>query len=81
VKTLADSEQPVPDWLDEVAETALGTGYGPKGGRFGGTDTRSGGGGGGGRFNAAGDDGWDNRNGQSNGVAENGGGGGDEAWD
>lgn len=34
------SEQVVPDWLEEVAETALGTGYGPKGGRFGGKDTR-----------------------------------------
>lgn len=59
VKSLADAEQEVPDWLEEVAETALGTGYGPKGGRFASKDTRSGGGGGGGKFNAAGnDDGW-----------------------
>lgn len=34
------ANQVVPDWLEEVAETALGTGYGPKGGRYGGTDTR-----------------------------------------
>lgn len=40
VKILADANQVVPDWLEDVAETALGTGYGPKGGRYGGTDTR-----------------------------------------
>ena len=34
------AEQEVPDWLEEVAETALGTGYGPKGGRFASKDTR-----------------------------------------
>ena len=38
---LFQSEQVVPDWLEEVAETALGTGYGPKGGRFASQDTRS----------------------------------------
>jgi probable ATP-dependent RNA helicase DDX4 len=85
VKTLSDSEQVVPDWLEEVAETALGTGYGPKGGRFGGKDTRGdmggGGGGGGGKFNAAGDDGWDQNGGATNGVSNGGGGGDDEEWD
>ena len=34
------ANQVVPDWLEDVAETALGTGYGPKGGRYGGKDTR-----------------------------------------
>lgn len=89
VKTLADSEQVVPDWLEEVAETALGTGYGPKGGRFASKDTRRGGGmaGGGGRFNAVGnDDGWDNSNDTngSGGTTINsggGGGGGEDEWD
>lgn len=40
VKILADANQVVPDWLEEVAETALGTGYGPKGGKYGAKDTR-----------------------------------------
>merc|ERR1719318_1165780 len=83
VRTLADSEQVVPDWLEEAAETALGTGYGPKGGRFRGKDTRSGGNmGGGGTFNAASnDDGWD-QNGGGAAVTNGGGGGGDdEEWD
>ena len=35
------SEQVVPDWLEEAAEKALGTGYGPKGGKFASKDTRS----------------------------------------
>ena len=34
------AEQEVPVWLEEAAETALGTGYGPKGGRFASKDTR-----------------------------------------
>eukprot|EP00794_Sanderia_malayensis_P008071 gene8071-8935_t len=40
VKILSDANQVVPDWLEEVAETALGTGYGPKGGKYGAEDTR-----------------------------------------
>lgn len=79
VKTLSDSEQVVPSWLEEIADTALGTGYGPKGGRFASKDTRGGDMNGGGQFNAAG-----NNDGYDNGGTSmmNGGGGGDEdEWD
>lgn len=34
------AEQEVPDWLEETAENAVGTNYGPAGGRFGSRDTR-----------------------------------------
>ena len=34
------AEQEVPDWLENQAESAVGTNYGPAGGRFGGRDTR-----------------------------------------
>lgn len=74
VKILSSSMQPVPQWLEEVAESATGTGYGPKGGKYGATDTRRGGGGGGdfstGQYNAA----EVQTNGVSNGVTE------DEDW-
>ena len=30
----------MPDWLEDQAENAIGTNYGPAGGRFGGRDTR-----------------------------------------
>ena len=32
--------QDVPNWLEEVAERALGTSYGPAGGKFSSRDTR-----------------------------------------
>jgi hypothetical protein len=32
--------QDVPDWIEEVAERALGTNYGPAGGKFASRDTR-----------------------------------------
>nr|BAE44472.1 Vasa [Botryllus primigenus] len=47
VKVLSDAQQEVPDWLESCAEGAVGTHFGPKGGKFGARDTRSGGGGGG----------------------------------
>ena len=53
VKILSDAEQDVPTFLEEIAESAIGTGYGASGGSYGGTDRRergergSGGGGGG----------------------------------
>lgn len=34
VKLLSDAEQTVPDWLEECALSAVGTGYGPDGGQF-----------------------------------------------
>jgi len=40
VKVLANSEQVVPDWLEEVAERALATDYGPKSGKYGAKDVR-----------------------------------------
>ncbi|CAB4033913.1 probable ATP-dependent RNA helicase DDX4 [Paramuricea clavata] len=45
VKVLADALQEVPNWLEEVAERALGTNYGPAGGKFASRDTRQFGGG------------------------------------
>ncbi|XP_066278962.1 ATP-dependent RNA helicase DDX4-like [Branchiostoma lanceolatum] len=51
VKVLADAQQNVPDWLEDAAEGAIGTNYGPAGGAFGSRDTRrqyNGGSGGGG---------------------------------
>ena len=50
VKILSDAEQDVPTFLEEIAESAIGTGYGAAGGNFGGTDRRQGGGGGGRNF-------------------------------
>ncbi|XP_077980837.1 ATP-dependent RNA helicase DDX4-like isoform X2 [Glandiceps talaboti] len=79
VKTLSDALQVVPDWLDEAANEAIGTGFGPRGGRFGARDARkpsdySKGGGGGGGFNS-----------QSNQMtfdtAANGGDEEEESWD
>ena len=80
VKILAESEQVVPDWLEEVAETALGTGYGPKGGKYGAKDTRRNQDGfSTGNYNAmSNDDGWDNNN--SAPVAVGGDDGGED-WD
>ncbi|KAI6651658.1 vasa A [Oopsacas minuta] len=46
VKILSDAEQDVPVFLEEIAEGAIGTGYGGAGGGFGGTDRRERGGGG-----------------------------------
>jgi len=86
VKILSDAEQVVPEWLEEVAESALGTGYGPRGGKFGSKDTRQGGGGDfqSNQYNAVGEDGW---NQVPNGDGGGGGGGGaapaggdDEDW-
>lgn len=34
------ASQEVPEWLDEIAESAVGTSYGPAGGRFASRDTR-----------------------------------------
>lgn len=38
---IVQSEQEVPSWLDEIADSAVGTGYGHRGGRFGGKDRRN----------------------------------------
>lgn len=91
VTVLSSAEQEVPNWLDEIADSAVGTGYGHRGGRFGGQDRRNDGGGrgggGGGNFNAGGDDdGWGPPSGgDANGVSmmngHSNGGGGDEDWD
>nr|WCJ13147.1 vasa [Exaiptasia diaphana] len=43
VKILSDAFQEVPAWLEQAAEDAVGSGYGPKGGRFSSRDTREGG--------------------------------------
>ncbi|XP_031562414.1 ATP-dependent RNA helicase DED1-like [Actinia tenebrosa] len=40
VKVLSDASQEVPEWLESIAEGAIGTDYGPAGGRFGSRDTR-----------------------------------------
>ncbi|XP_046850859.1 probable ATP-dependent RNA helicase DDX4 [Xenia sp. Carnegie-2017] len=64
VKVLGDAEQDVPDWLEEQAESAIGTNYGPAGGRFGGRDTR--------RFDKGNSDGGHNDDFNIN--------GGDDAW-
>ncbi|EDO27708.1 predicted protein, partial [Nematostella vectensis] len=40
VKVLSEANQEVPEWLEEIAEGAIGTDYGPAGGRFGSRDTR-----------------------------------------
>ena len=37
---LLQASQEVPEWLDEIAESAVGTSYGPAGGRFASRDTR-----------------------------------------
>ena len=34
------AQQEVPKWLEIAAESAVGSGYGPSGGRFGGKDIR-----------------------------------------
>ncbi|XP_065069500.1 uncharacterized protein LOC135694609 [Rhopilema esculentum] len=77
VKVLSDANQVVPDWLEEVAETALGTGYGAKGGgKYGGKDTRN--------FSKSNND--DFSNGGTSSFTNGGGGfgdsggGGDEEW-
>jgi hypothetical protein len=36
----SQAQQEVPDWLENIAEGAIGTDYGPAGGRFGSRDTR-----------------------------------------
>ena len=46
VKVLSDALQDIPNWIEEVAERALGTNYGPSGGKFASRDTRQFGGGG-----------------------------------
>lgn len=59
VKVLSDASQEVPEWLDEIAESAVGTSYGPAGGRFASRDTRRQyGGGRGGASAGGGDSGW-----------------------
>ena len=91
VKVLGDAEQEVPDWLEEQAENAIGTNYGPAGGRFGGRDTRKfekGNSGGNNDFGGNGDDSWGVDDSSNN---AGGGGddwntnsvntGGDESWD
>nr|BAJ07808.1 putative vasa protein [Anneissia japonica] len=57
IKTLADAQQEVPDFLEGVADSAVGTYHGSSGGTFGGRDTRKrnnfrGGGGDGGNWNS-----------------------------
>jgi probable ATP-dependent RNA helicase DDX4 len=47
VKLLSDGEQDVPDWLEETALRAVGTGYGADGGQFRDTRPKFGGSGGG----------------------------------
>lgn len=37
---LLQASQEVPEWLEEIAESAVGTSYGPAGGRFASRDTR-----------------------------------------
>nr|AJE59347.1 vasa protein [Ephydatia muelleri] len=44
IKVLADALQDVPDFLEAAAEAAVGTNYGPAGGRFASKDYRQGGG-------------------------------------
>jgi len=80
VKILSESDQTVPDWLEEVAETALGSGYGPKGGKYGAKDTRRNQDGfSTGNYNAmSNDDGWDKNN---NTPVTAGNTGDDEDWD
>ncbi|XP_063963210.1 uncharacterized protein LOC129271580 isoform X2 [Lytechinus pictus] len=84
IKILADASQDVPEFLEEAAESALGTYYGNAGGSFGGRDTRKfggrgGGGGGGGRGgssfggNSGGDE-WGSGGGGDGGTV-------DESWD
>jgi len=79
VKTLADAQQEVPSWLEEIAEGAIAAGFHGGGGKFGARDTRRGGG----TRTHHDDAGFGNSNGfSSNGF---GGGGGaaddDEDWD
>ncbi|XP_065646683.1 probable ATP-dependent RNA helicase DDX4 isoform X2 [Hydra vulgaris] len=40
VKNLSMSNQDVPEWLDDIAETAYGTDFGPRGGIYAAKDTR-----------------------------------------
>lgn len=40
VKVLSEAYQEVPDWLEHVAEEAIGSSYGPAGGRFASKDRR-----------------------------------------
>ncbi|XP_044164157.1 probable ATP-dependent RNA helicase DDX4 [Acropora millepora] len=88
VKVLSDASQEVPEWLDEIAESAVGTSYGPAGGRFASRDTRRQyGGGRGGASAGGGDSGWgtewnsDSVNSEINGTsAWSPGGGEEEEW-
>jgi len=83
VKVLSDASQEVPEWLEEIAEGAVGTSYGPAGGRFASRDTRRQNDSGGGN-----DSGWggfwnsEDSNAQVNGTAawSSGGGGDEEEW-
>ncbi|XP_032232165.2 probable ATP-dependent RNA helicase vasa-like isoform X3 [Nematostella vectensis] len=50
VKVLSEALQEVPAWLEEAAEVAFGTSYGPAGGRYGSKDTRERGSGGRGQY-------------------------------
>nr|AJW77403.1 vasa [Alitta virens] len=76
VKTLADAQQEVPPWLEEIAEGAIAAGFQGAAGKFGARDTRRGG-------RKTHDDG---DFGNSNGFSSNSGGapndgGDDEDWD
>ncbi|XP_062509323.1 ATP-dependent RNA helicase DDX4-like isoform X2 [Corticium candelabrum] len=44
VDIMSKAQQEVPDWLEECAEGAIGSNFGPQGGRFGARDTRQRGG-------------------------------------
>ncbi|XP_071840649.1 ATP-dependent RNA helicase vasa-like isoform X2 [Apostichopus japonicus] len=92
IKILADAHQDVPEFLENVADSAIGTYHGNTGGGFGGRDTRSGprrgGGGGGNRGNRdwnSGGGGGGQESWNSGGGGGGGGGGGaaedEEAWD
>ncbi|XP_041475121.1 probable ATP-dependent RNA helicase DDX4 isoform X7 [Lytechinus variegatus] len=84
IKILADASQDVPEFLEEAADSAIGTYHGNAGGSFGGRDTRKfggrggGGGGGGGGSSFGGNSGGDE---WGSGGGGDGGGTVDESWD
>ncbi|XP_033636475.1 ATP-dependent RNA helicase DED1-like isoform X2 [Asterias rubens] len=86
IKVLADAQQEVPEFLENAADSAVGTFHGNAGGSFGGRDTRKQftgrGGGGGGR--GGGQDDWGSGGGGGGGgfsAAADNGGGDEESWD
>eukprot|EP00057_Strongylocentrotus_purpuratus_P020107 XP_011674581.1 PREDICTED: vasa protein isoform X1 [Strongylocentrotus purpuratus] len=85
IKILADAQQEVPEFLEEAADSAIGTYHGNAGGSFGGRDTRKFGGRGGGRGGGSAVGGGDEWGSGGGGPGGGGGGGGgaadDESWD